>query len=447
MEAETKRRYEIGKIHRKKAHHRCYAVETASSLKSSAQESPSSSQFRTESWSVIPGCLAENIDFVSSNGAKVIDLRSPVEYEEDHLPGAINVPLLDNDERAIVGTLYKQISPDDALEKGLEFVEKRISELVESIRGVADRSPSTESTIVGEQTLSSVFSEVATQLHSVRLEVQENDSIPKSVGALLRRLGWERIWVIKGGYKAIRKSVRDTLASNESIARCSLLPVFCHFLLFNGSLLPSRVYVLSGMTGVGKTRILNRIEAMQGDSTIDLEGIAGHRSSLLGHVGLQPTSQKAFESELLCRLHNGFPNGYAVVESESRKVGNSIIPPAVWENLINATRIDLVAPMEVRVTRLCEEYLRDDIHRQELEKALPHLERVMRGSNKDAFVNMLRQGRERELTRLLIEQWYDLRYRDRGLGAIAQIDTTDEDMCAKECLKAIEQDAKSSSTL
>eukprot|EP00471_Norrisiella_sphaerica_P008613 CAMPEP_0184504646 /NCGR_PEP_ID=MMETSP0113_2-20130426/52574_1 /TAXON_ID=91329 /ORGANISM="Norrisiella sphaerica, Strain BC52" /LENGTH=224 /DNA_ID=CAMNT_0026894299 /DNA_START=1209 /DNA_END=1883 /DNA_ORIENTATION=+ len=203
--------------------------------------------------------------------------------------------------------------------------------------------------------------------------------------------------------------------------------------------MPEHLYMLSGMTGVGKTRILNRVEALRPDSTIDLEGMAGHRSSLLGHVGLKPSTQKTFETNLLSRVLQGFPSGYLVVESESRKVGDSIIPDAVWKKIEKATKIELIAPLEVRVTRLCEEYLRDGVHRQELERALPHLERVARGRDKGVFVRMLREGEERELAALLIEQWYDIRYREKGSGSIVQIDTSDEVACARDVVKAIEK--------
>mmetsp|Transcript_9498 Transcript_9498/g.14257 ORF Transcript_9498/g.14257 Transcript_9498/m.14257 type:complete len:468 (+) Transcript_9498:23-1426(+) len=382
------------------------------------------------SWSVIRGCKVEDVSMIDANGATVIDLRAPVEYAEDHHPAAVNVPLLDNDERAIVGTIYKQISPEEAFDKGVGFVEKRLENLVNDIRIAANMSLSKE-----EKSPSEVFSEVAGQVRYLKTETEAN-AVPqkgdvvvycarggqrsRSVAALLQRLGWKNVWLMEGGYKNFRRYVRETLDS--SIA----------------NEIPEKIVVLSGMTGVGKTRILNRVESFRPNSTLDLEGIAGHRSSLLGHVGLKPASQKSFETNILRRLLQGFPNGYAVVESESRKVGDSVIPEKIWRELERATKINLVAPLDVRVTRLCEEYLRDEHHRNELEKALPQLEYVMKGKNENEFVTMLRRGEERALTALLIEKWYDSRYRDRAKDAVATIDTSDEIECAEAVVDAIE---------
>ncbi|GAB5354508.1 hypothetical protein AAMO2058_000124400 [Amorphochlora amoebiformis] len=355
-------------------------------------------------WMRLRGVQWGRVGVGDANGAYVIDLRAPVEYAQDHHPKAVNVPLLDDDERSLVGTIYKQRSPDEAFEKGLEFVEKRVYDLMQGICNATGRNM--------DRDVKSVFGDVARNVRSLEItspnhKPKEGDVIlycarggqrSQSVAALLQSLGWEDVWVMQGGYKSFRRHVRESFEISPEIAESSEP--------HESRLLPGNIFVLSGMTGVGKTRILHKVEELRKGSTLDLEGLAGHRSSLLGHVGLAPTSQKAFETGIYHRVETGFPHGYAVVESESRKVGDSIIPEKVWRELELGERIDLTAPLEVRVTRLCEEYLRDDVHRRELEKALPSLERVMKGKDKGLFVGMLKRGEERALAALLIEQWY-----------------------------------------
>jgi tRNA 2-selenouridine synthase len=192
--------------------------------------------------------------------------------------------------------------------------------------------------------------------------------------------------------------------------------------------------VLRGLTGVGKTLVLRRIERNQPGLTLDLEGLAGHRSSLLGMVGLEPCSQKMFESRLCARLAHGFP-GAVIVEGESRKVGDVILPPALWEAMTDATNVLLEADVAHRVEVLCADYLADERSRVELRARLPHVEsRMQRAADATPLVELLDAGRTDELVKLLLEHYYDPLYRhgEKGREHALRVDASDPDRAARE---------------
>jgi tRNA 2-selenouridine synthase len=236
----------------------------------------------------------------------------------------------------------------------------------------------------------------------------------RSVIGLVRALGLDRATMLVGGYKGYRTFV------NEELARATL----------------PRAVVLRGLTGVGKTLVLREIERLRPQSTLDLEELAGHRSSLLGMVGLAPCSQKTFESRLCQRIARGFPD-VIFIEGESRKVGDAIVPDRVWSALRGGTSVQLEATVERRVQVLCRDYLATETSRAELRARLPHVEpRLTRAADAPSFVTMLDDGRERELVELLLERYYDPLYRhsQKGVDFAARFDATDPARAAAEIL-------------
>jgi tRNA 2-selenouridine synthase len=200
-------------------------------------------------------------------------------------------------------------------------------------------------------------------------------------------------------------------------------------------------FALRGLTGVGKTLVLRELERLRPGWTIDLEGLAGHRSSVLGGVGLEPCSQKSFESKLAARLARGFP-GLVVFEGESRKVGDAIVPRRVWAALDGAESIELVAPRERRIDVLIDDYLAHPDHRGELEPDIAFLEaRLGRRCASAKLVELLRAHRERELVELLLELYYDPLYRHSEQGRVyaISIDATDPAAAAREVATWIER--------
>lgn len=363
---------------------------------------------------------------VALPAARVIDLRSPGEFETDHLPGADNLPLFDDGERALVGFLYKQHSPDRAFDEGRKIVLKKIGTLVEQLVALAGwpaprlglEECVAQMTAGGIEQMEREFAGTpAGELpeHPVVLHCLRGGLRSRSVVALLRRLGYVQAFALSGGYRSYRLSVReqlDTWRAPES-------------------------FTLRGWTGVGKTLVLRELEHIRPGWTIDLEGLAGHRSSLLGMVGLEPCSQKTFESRLAARLRAGFA-GPVVFEGESRRVGNVEIPPRVWESLQAARNIELVAPTARRVEVLMEDYLALESARPELRAQLAAVEQRMQREGQ--LVQLFDARREAELVEILLEAYYDPLYRhsEQGHSYELRVDASDPRQAARQIAAWIE---------
>ncbi len=348
--------------------------------------------------------------------ACVVDLRSPSEFEADHLPGAHHVPLFDDLERALVGTLYKRRSPGEAFERGRELVVQRIGALVSELATVAGREPlqgdfearvlhMTEGGIEGVQRGLRARTVEALEGRTLVLHCWRGGMRSASVVALLRALGWQDTVALEGGYKSYRSQV---LAELEAP-------------------LAKPCFVIRGGTGVGKTLILREIERLRPGWTIDLEGAAGHRSSILGMVGLAPCSQKVFDSRLALGLRGNAAPCF-IFEGESRKVGDSIIPAAMWEAMQAGSNVYLEASTERRVQVLMDDYLASDASRAELRRQLPFIEQRL-GSSKWAgeLVARLDDGREAELVAILLERYYDPLYLHSESGRSYELRLVAED--------------------
>ncbi len=365
---------------------------------------------------------------LASPGAILIDLRAPVEYADDCIPGAINVPLFEDVTRSFVGLLYKQFSPEAAFQEGRAAVAERVEGLVAEIAEHAGWDvpeddlkarvlAMTEGGIAkmeAELTPAPIdrFPEAPVILHCARGGMRS-----RSVVALLRALGFERAVGMDGGYRGYRRVVMDSLSEWTP---------------------PPRVVALRGLTGVGKTLVLRAIEEKRPGWTLDLEGLAGHRSSLLGMVGLKPVSQKAFETAMSARVADGFPDGVMVVEGESRKVGDAIIPSPVWEALRGATNIDVTASIPRRVAVLSDDYLRDESALSVLREQLVAVSARMEGQPE--LAEMLDRGETGPLVELLLERYYDPLYRrsDEGKQYVLSIEAEDEHVAAERVIEAVE---------
>lgn len=335
---------------------------------------------------------------------RIVDLRTPKEFAEDHLPGAVNMPIFDNVERAIIGTLYKRESPDRAFEVGRETVLERIDSLFAEIVDFAgwDTTDVDLPERVRAMTAGGIDKLEAT-LETERVERFTDDLVvlhcwrgglrSRSVVALLHHLGFDRAVGLHRGYTAYRKQVLREL--EEYVA--------------------PETFTIRGYTGTGKTLVLRAIERLRPGWTLDLEGCAGHRSSTLGMVGLEPTSQKAFETLVAQTLrHTSTP---LVLEGESRKVGDRIQPASIWHAMQNATNIRLEATLERRIEVLREDYLGIPGSRDELRLVLPSLEKRL-GPKAWAgkLVGMLDNNEIDELVAVLLERYYDPLYQHSEKG-------------------------------
>ena len=248
----------------------------------------------------------ENIDKFDT----IIDVRSPSEFADDHIPGAINLPVLDDQQRSEIGTIYKQISQFAAKRAGAALVARNIAaHLQDSLRDkVRDWRPLVYCWRGGQRS--------------------------GAMAQIFSNIGWH-CSVIDGGYKSYRRYVLDCL--DDLPKQLSLI-------------------ILSGQTGTAKTHIL-RAASAKGAPVIDLEKLACHRGSLLGREPGQPQpSQRYFESCLCQALKQYNTERPILVEAESNKIGNVHIPSGFWAAMRNATSIRVTAPIDARVNFLERDY-------------------------------------------------------------------------------------------
>lgn len=351
----------------------------------------------------IPTVAAERVE--SLRDAVIVDLRSPAEFADDHLPGAHSVPLFDDAQRAVIGTLYKRRSPDAAFDEGRRIVREHIEPLVARIGelagwSVASGDLAARVEAMTEDGLEPLAARLATHAcerppeRPVVLHCWRGGLRSRSVIAFVRALGLERAVGLDGGYKAWRNHVMATLGAWRA---------------------GGPAFVLRGLTGVGKTLVLREIEALRPGWTIDLEDLARHRSSLLGMVGLEPCSQRMFEGRLARRLGERAPRAHGapvVLEGESRKVGDAVVPAPVWAALEGGTDLELTADVALRVRRLADDYLATPDARTELARQLPLVERRMKlAVPRGTLVELLERDAIDELVRTLLEHYYDPLYR------------------------------------
>lgn len=240
----------------------------------------------------------------------IIDTRSPAEYAEDHVPGAISCPVLDDGERASVGTIYKQVSPFDAKKLGAALVAKNISSHIQSS---FQAKPKAWKPLV---------------------YCWRGGKRSGAMAHILREVGWDAK-TVEGGYKAYRRYVVAALAA---------LPRQFTF------------KVVHGVTGSGKSRLLRALEAA-GAQVLDLEDLAAHRGSLLGSLPDRPQpSQKMFESLLLQKLQAFDAKKIVYVEGESKKIGQLQVPAALIARMRESECLLLQADTPTRVQLLMDEY-------------------------------------------------------------------------------------------
>jgi tRNA 2-selenouridine synthase len=295
----------------------------------------------------------------------VIDARSPAEFAEDHLPGAVNWPVLDDDERRDVGTEYKQVSAFDARKTGAAMVAARIGELLQA--HVQDKPRDWQPLVY----------------------CWRGGKRSGTLAWFLDQIGF-RTTLLHGGYKAFREQVRGQLDS---------LPLKFSFT------------VIAGRTGSGKTRLLGAL-ANAGAQALDLEALAKHRGSVLGGLPFEPQpTQRAFETQLWQQLSRFDPARPVFVESESRKIGQLQVPTTLLERMRNEGRVlMLTMPDEARVQLLLEEY---GFFAQQVDRFCGHLETLieLRGRERVArWQGLAREGEWAQVFAELMRDHYDPMY-------------------------------------
>jgi tRNA 2-selenouridine synthase len=307
----------------------------------------------------------------------VIDARSESEYAEDRLPGAINWPSLDDAQRHEVGTLYKQVNPFEARKRGASLVAANISRHIE--REVMDKPKGWKPLVY----------------------CWRGGQRSGSLSLVLGQIGFN-VHIVEGGYKAFRAAV---LAQLPELARS----------------LPYRV--VCGPTGSGKTRLLQALEAA-GAQVLDLEGLASHRSSVLGIIPGQPQpTQKRFDTLVWEKLRGFDPSRPVYVESESKKVGNLAVPEALMEAMRASPCLRLDLADDERVRLLLEDY---DFFSKDPDLFCGRLDALVQIRGREqvqAWQEQVRAGDIESVVRELLVKHYDPGYAsstNRNFKAFAQ---------------------------
>lgn len=309
--------------------------------------------------------ILETADAASLAGfSAIIDVRSPGEFAEDHVPGAVNLPVLSDTERAEVGTQYVQESRFRARKIGAAYIARNIARHLET--ALADEPGG-----------------FAPLVYCWR-----GGQRSSAMAHILSQVGW-RTTLLAGGYRTYRREVSAQLYDRD---------------------LPLKVVLIDGSTGSGKTEVLQMLAA-RGEQVVDLEGLAEHRGSLFGgFAGRAQPSQKLFESRLLGVLADLDPGRRVFVEAESSKVGERMVPPALWQAMAGAPRIELVAPAPARAAYLVRSY-RDIVEdRASLDDALARLPTPPSRKRLEEWRGLADAGAFEDLALALMALHYDPAY-------------------------------------
>lgn len=305
----------------------------------------------------------------------VFDVRTPAEFAKGHMPGACNLPLFSDEERALVGTTYHRAGREAAMLEGLSYAGPKMRRLVEAVREVT-----------AEKTL---------LLHCWRGGMRSS-----GVGWLLNQVGYD-VFLLKGGYKAYRNWALQTFA------------------------IPRKIVILSGRTGSGKSEILENLREM-GEQVIDLEALACHKGSSFGSLGEPPQPpQQQFENELAFQWRAADPSRLLWLEDESQKIGSRMLPQPLWAQMRAAPVLFLDMPLELRVERLLQEYGSCDP--AGLREATERLRERMGGLHTQKALEALEKGDLAGSIEILLRHYYDKTYRHglskRDPAAIFRVET------------------------
>ncbi|MDX2470993.1 MAG: tRNA 2-selenouridine(34) synthase MnmH [SAR324 cluster bacterium] len=316
----------------------------------------------------------------------IIDVRAPIEFDKGAIPASLNFPLLHDHERHEIGILYKQVGQQAAIEQGYEFLQKNFPKFVSEVMELKKLEPIILSCARG----------------GMRSQVMTN---------LFRNLGLDATQ-LEGGYKGYRNWVLQNLENLE-------IP---------------KLVVLQGQTGVGKTKVIHLLP-----NSIDLEGLAHHRGSLFGGIGLKPTNQKNFEADLVDAIGKLDLSKPVYIEGESKKIGPVNLPAKLYKIMNDAPIAFLSSPLSVRIERIEEEYITEQPeNRPRLREMVASLKEFFGKAGVAGLLENFDQGNyEPLLTRILVE-YYDPKYSHclKGVDFAQTIDTSDLELATREIQKS-----------
>lgn len=310
-----------------------------------------------------------------------IDTRTPKEFAEDHLPNALNIPIFSTDERTIIGTLYKQVSQEKAVEKGIEFFSQRLPDFMREINKVKDQE--------------------------LIIYCWRGGMRSRAVVSLLAALGYT-VQQLEGGHKQYRRYIR------EKLEQYTIKP---------------KLVVLWGLTCSGKTALLSHFP-----NALNLEKLAQHRGSLYGGIGLTPNTQKCFESLLLQRLEQLQQEKYIIVEGESKRIGRVVMPAFLSTAIKNGTHVSVQRSLDNRASLAITEYFTTADNLAKIKDITLNLKKVISTKGKNAVIQLLDQKKYQEAAKILLQQYYDPLYNHTLKNILYQfnINNNDIEMAAQE---------------
>lgn len=329
-----------------------------------------------------------------------IDVRSPNEFEEATIPGAINIPLFNNEERILIGTIYKTESPEKAIEVGLELVSPKIPALIKEIR---------TSLTNGQKPVFFCW---------------RGGMRSKTVATLYELVYPKHVYRLSGGYRAYREYILEQIANIK---------------------IENPTFVLHGMTGVGKTMLLNKLNEYDKKSTlsvIDLENLAGHRGSIFGGIGeINPVNQKKFDSRVHQVLINLDKKSAIILEAESKRVGKVLVPDNIMLAKEKGYHILINASIDKRIERIIADYKPNE-NKDDLYDAFLRIARRLPTEVRHEIDSAFKINDFYTVVKLFLIHYYDPKYQyssDQYHGEFIEINSDDLDKAVQEIYNYITQ--------
>ncbi len=292
-----------------------------------------------------------------------VDVRSPKEHKFSTIPGAANIPVLDDDARETVGTLYVSGQVEEAKKYGVEWASSQLPSMYTR------------------------YQELLSQYDELVIFCSRGGMRSNSIFSLLKAMGLP-VSRLSGGYKAYRHYINEHL--DEELTKATFVTLY-------------------GLSGSGKTEILKEL-SKKGANILDLEGCANHRGSMLGSIGLsEPHSQKAFES-LLFEASQDWKEGEVVfTEGESKRIGNVVIPSSLFSAIKEGKKLYIETPLELRVAQIHRDYVKED-NQKELSDSLGALKTFINEERVQQFQEQVMNGEVDLVIESLLVSYYDPRY-------------------------------------
>jgi len=328
----------------------------------------------------------KELDKFRSLKGLLIDVRSPSEYYKGHMPNSINIPLFDNEERSIIGTIYKKQGREKAVIEGLKFLEKKLDLLLDNIFMNIDSHK--------------IIPGIKNNELSIRIYCSRGGMRSQSISWLLEKYKFNSI-TLKGGYKTYRRWILDSFSKKWNIV------------------------IIGGKTGTGKTRLLSLLDKYK-YQTIDLEGFACHRGSTFGGLGMkeQPSNEQ-FENKIAEKLYSFKTFNNIFVEAESANIGKCKIPHELFNQMKKSRRIEILRSESNRLDELINTY--SVFKKEELKESVLRIKKRLGPQRTKIALESINNEKWDLVCRSVLD-YYDrcYEYEKVGKGNITILDLTDK---------------------